>query len=371
MEKKLKLESKIRDAASSLAKVNSAHKAVSKQSSDQLEAANRKVESAQKDLWRLSERSNEINKKLLEHRAGVLSFSLRNLEARIASDTDESGYSTSFRSSQMSPTSSETSYSSSRTKFEGAHLFAGHENAVQPMSPRKPPSSAEIVILEERLKDVSGKLQVANDAQNEARREASMLKVELEGLETSLTFELQSAEEKIESLQIETLKVDALEQQLREASAEREEWEKELQEKQREVEMLERRLEVMEERSGEAVGVERRVIELESALDDLQNMMGSHGLNLPNDTPLARRVSYLGSHLDDMQSRVSAQQNQRDDWEALRHKLEEDIRVGLDKRESLSREVEDARREREEFREKAIALESRIRVSYLSPASRQ
>ncbi|KAI5115009.1 hypothetical protein M0805_008266, partial [Coniferiporia weirii] len=97
MTKKLKLETKIRDAAASLVKVNVAHRNISKQSAEQLESANRKVESVQKDLWRISERSNEIYRKLLEHRAGVLGFSLRTLEAKVASDTDESGYSTSFR----------------------------------------------------------------------------------------------------------------------------------------------------------------------------------------------------------------------------------------------------------------------------------
>ena len=114
MEKKLKLEIKIRDAASSLAKVNAANRSVSKQSSEQLDISNRKVENTQKELWKLSERLNEINKKLLEHRAGVLSFSLKSLEAKMAADVDDSGYSTSFRSSQMSPTCSETSCSSSR-----------------------------------------------------------------------------------------------------------------------------------------------------------------------------------------------------------------------------------------------------------------
>ena len=82
MEKKLQLETKIRDAAVSLFKVNAAHKNVSKRTSEQLEAANRKVENVQKDLWRLSERTNEVSKKLLEHRAGVLSFQLRSLETK-------------------------------------------------------------------------------------------------------------------------------------------------------------------------------------------------------------------------------------------------------------------------------------------------
>ncbi|KAH8118632.1 Up-regulated during septation-domain-containing protein [Phellopilus nigrolimitatus] len=368
MEKKLKLETKIRDAASSLAKVNAAHKTVSKQSSEQLETANRKVESVQKDLWRISERSNEINRKLLEHRAGVLSFSLRNLEAKVAGDTDESGYSTLIRNSQMSPTSSETSYSSCKTKFEGPHLFSGHENALQPLSPRKPPSAAEYAFLEGKVKDVTGKLQAATDAQNNARREASMLKLELEGLETSLALELQAAEEKMSSMRFEVEKVGTLESQLREMAEGQKEWDREQEIKQREIETLERRLEVMEEKSSEAVGIEIRVLELESALGALQNLMRNHGLNLPNNVSLSQQVSYLETHLDDVRSRLDAQQTQRNEWESIRHKLEEEVRVGLDKREALVQEVEEARQDREEARKEARILEGRLREQAMTPA---
>ncbi|EJD01560.1 uncharacterized protein FOMMEDRAFT_126587 [Fomitiporia mediterranea MF3/22] len=367
MQKKLKLETKIRDAAASLVKVNSRHKAVSKQSTEQLEVANRKVESAQKELWQLSERTNEINKKLLEHRAGVLSFALRSLETKVAGGNEDSGYTMSLRSTQMSPTSSEISYSSSKTKFDGAHLFAGHENALPPLSPRKLPSAAEVSILDERVKEANSKLQAATEAQNEARREAAMLKVELEGLETSLALELQSAEEKVATMRSEVQKVGMLESQLRGLTAERESWTKEREEKQYEIDRLEQRLEMMQDKSNEAMGTEQRIVELESALDALQSMMHSHSLNLPNDTPPARRVSYLGTYLEDVQSRLNANLRQREEWEDLRHKLEEDLRVGLDSRESLSRELEEARREREGYQEKNRSLEAQLREQALVP----
>ena len=69
--KKLTLETKIRDAALSLSKANSSYKNVSKQTSEQLDNANRKVDLAQKELWRVSEKAAEINRKLLEHRAAT------------------------------------------------------------------------------------------------------------------------------------------------------------------------------------------------------------------------------------------------------------------------------------------------------------
>ena len=60
--KKFMLVSKIRNA-----KANAAGKNVNKQLSEQLEAANREVDTAQKDVWTLQERANEVNQKLLEH----------------------------------------------------------------------------------------------------------------------------------------------------------------------------------------------------------------------------------------------------------------------------------------------------------------
>lgn len=98
MNKKVALETKMRDAAVSLSKLNATSKAVSKQTSEQLDTANRKLEAAQKELWRMSERAGEVQRKLLEHRAGVLSHSVRALERKNGtadnSDTSLSGYST-------------------------------------------------------------------------------------------------------------------------------------------------------------------------------------------------------------------------------------------------------------------------------------
>lgn len=171
MAKKLTLETKIRDASASLAKVNVANKSVSKQSTDHLENANRKVENVQKELWKLSERWNEVNKKLLEHRAGVLSCSFKHLQRRLGGDVTGISQSTSSRSTQMSPSLSEASQSSSvHTKFDGLHFFAGHESAITPTAPRKQPSSSEYTQLEQRLKEVTSQLEAATEAQAEMKR---------------------------------------------------------------------------------------------------------------------------------------------------------------------------------------------------------
>lgn len=365
MTKKLQLETKIRDAAASLAKVNAAHKSVSKQSSEQLDAANRKVETVQKELWRISERSNDINKKLMEHRAGVLSLSLRNLEAKFAGDTDESGYSSSFRSSQMSPTTSETSYTSSRAKFEGAHLFAGHENAIQPLSPRKLPSVAEFQQLEEKIKSVSAQLQAAIASRNEADRDLAHIRLEKDQVETSLGLEIQSLEERHELMEREMGRISVLETQLHELAAERDALIRHRETKGREFDTLVRRLEVLEEKSSEALGVEMRVLELESALGTLQSLLRSHGVDVPSDASVSQYIDLLSDYLDSVKSRVSNQAQQGDEWDSFRQQLELDLQSITIEKEGLQSELELTRKQREDARQQIQQLEIRLQVSLL------
>jgi hypothetical protein len=244
MVKKHNLETKIRDAAMSLSKFNASHKHVSKQTDEQLESANRRVEVAQRELWRVSQRSNEVHKKLLEHRAGILGFSVRNLEKMASppppNGTDESGYSTPNRSSQMSPTSSVTSAStSSRARFDGAHLFAGHVDAVVPKIPK---GSLSVSALEEKLRTATQAMNAATQRQAEMARELSHLRLEKEQVETTMGMELQNAEDTIRSL--EKGRSEGLDKQLEELKREKTAWD-------REREILESRLEVLDETSGE------------------------------------------------------------------------------------------------------------------------
>ena len=361
MEKRLKTETKIRDAAVSLAKVKSTARNGVKDTKDHLDASARKVENTQKELTTLSGVLNEIDKKLLEHRAGVLSFSLRTLEAKMVADGDDSGYG-SFRSLQMSPTSSETSYSSSRTKFDGAHLFAGHELAIPPMSPRKPASSAEMLIMEDKIKELTQQVDAATAAQNDAQREASMLKLQLEGLETSTSLDLQSAEEKIAVLTAELEKTTISEEVLQERAAGFDDLRQENEALSREIQTLRLQLDSAQARSSDAVGLESKMSEYQSVMGSLKTLMDTHGLAAYSTAPPPQLVSYLDTHMADVRSRLESQQRQKEEWDALRHRLEEDLRVGLDKREGLLREVEEARRDRDECRDKMRALETRTRV---------
>ncbi|KAJ8487534.1 hypothetical protein ONZ51_g4097 [Trametes cubensis] len=422
LNKKLTLETKIRDAALSLSRANASYKNVSKQTSEQLENANRKVETAQKELWRVSERASEISRRLLEHRAGVLSYSLRSMEKKMAppeamngnGDLGPSGYSTPNRSSQMSPTqSSVTSAQSnaSRSRFDGAHFFAGHSDAIVPTGSRQAPSSAEVKALQEQLKAAQTALEAATMQQQKLTSEVSSLRLEREQIETSMGIELRQAEDMIAALERQLADMKGLGDRLAALEQEKQTWARErveLEERRREVDTLERRLEVLEEQSGEMSEVqtllarergdnqrrleekEREIAELmarmdaeraawlaekaalqssgaskeelEQGADALQDLMQTHGILLySRDTSIRGLATSIGRHLEDLKSKIDSHSKVQEEWNAVRAKLEEDIRAGLNKREALVEEVEEARKERDAAKAEARAFEARLR----------
>ncbi|PCH40902.1 hypothetical protein WOLCODRAFT_137063 [Wolfiporia cocos MD-104 SS10] len=425
--KKLSLETKIRDAALSLSRANAAYKNVSRQTAEQLDAANRKVELAQKELWRVSERANEVQRRLLEHRAGVLSYSVRSLEGKAApgdGESSASGFSTPNRDSQLSSTPSTTTSfttASSRGKFE--HFFAGHSDAVVPQAPRFPPTAAEVATLEDKLKATAAALEATTTKQAEISRELSVLRLEKDQIETSLGMDLQAAEETIASLEQElsragdaNAQLRALEEERDGWTADKEEWERdraELEERRRDMDILERRLAVLEEQSGETVQLEgvfaaereeararleakeRELAEaralwegeraawdaekatlqsgaegkaqLVECTDALRELMHTHGILLSSrDASLSGLVFSVGKHIEDLHAKVDAHTRAEEEWIALRTKMEADIRTGLDKREALYEEVEEARRARDSAISQVRDLEAQLREQSLA-----
>ncbi|GLB34140.1 putative protein up-regulated during septation [Lyophyllum shimeji] len=400
MSKKLTLETKIRDAAVSLSKVNAAHKRVSKQTEEQLAAANRRVDAAQRDLWRVSERAHEVHRRLLEHRAGVLSYSVRSMEKKMGGAPgagEDSGYDSSNRSTLMSPTTSSMtgfSASSSKARFDGLHLFAGHANAVIPRRQLSPEAAAaEITALEEKLKAATAALTAAGKKQAELTRELSMMKLEKEEVETVMGMDLQSAEEKIKALEQKDAEVQALRQEkdaweeeratLREQAAqaqaavsdrelvdsrrlaqekeeeirritaqwnaEREVWARQKAEAEDDkMDDLSRLQEEMDRlRDEDERALQQAHAELDTGLDALRSLVQQHGIVLfSRDSSLQGLLSSVGTHLQSVHAKLEAYARAESEWESVRRKLEEDVRTGLDKRETLARELEDARRER-------------------------
>ena len=152
LQRKLATETKIRDAAQNLARLNASSSTsstpsssttrISRQSTTALETSERKVDAAQTELWRVQERAANVSRRLLEHRAGVLASALEAAERTQAGDDQDT-----VIEDPLSPISSMSGGGALAPKFDGAHLFAGHEGAVVPS--RQQPRSAQRKELEE------------------------------------------------------------------------------------------------------------------------------------------------------------------------------------------------------------------------------
>lgn len=346
-QRKLKLETKIRDAALSLSKVNIAHKKVSKATDDQLDAAERRVNAAQTELWRVSERTSEVERKLLEHRAGVLGFSVAKMERKVTSSGDASGLNTPSRSSAFSSVATTTS-PPPKARFDGAHLFAGHADA---QIPKAPLSLDDVVALEDKLRAATDALSVANQKQAEMARELSHLRLEKQQVETTMGMELQTAEETVAALEQELPRFEELNVKCQELLEERAQWEKDktqLAAREKEVERLERRLEVLEEQSGEATQMERALSHLQAKCDAELRTKDEVIAALKTEWEDAKeeweaekavmeedKLAELGALRDELD-------DAREEWEAEKAVMEKDK---LEELGALRDELEDAREE--------------------------
>ncbi|KAF8559447.1 hypothetical protein OG21DRAFT_1503350 [Imleria badia] len=401
MQKRLELETKIRDAALSLSKVNAAHRKVSKQTEEQLEAAERKVSTAQKELWRISERTSEVYRKLLEHRAGVLGYSVHKMEKdnfpslNGVSEQDASRALTPVRNSTIS---SVASAPSTPSKFDGAHLFAGHAGA---QIPKAPLSASDITTLEANLRAATESLNAANKKNAKLARELSHLRLDKEQLETTMSMELENAEETVAALEQELPRFEEIQAHCDELTKDRAQWEedrKKLEAREQEVERLERRLEVLEEKSGEATEMEQMLatirekagadvqrndealsalrveyeearanwqaekavmedeldllrgggeaqVELNGAFETLHTLMKLHDVDhTSRDASLQGLLSSIGAHLESLSAILKEHCDSRDQLES-----------------HFQAELEASRRERDDVKREALALDARVK----------
>lgn len=411
--KKLGLETKIRDAAVSLSKVNAGYRNASKQTAEQLAAAERKVEVAQQEYYRTAERAGDVNRRLLEHQAAVLSFSVHSLEKQLVSNggvSSEVGAADGGHGRESSIGSIPTIPSDiGSQKFDGAHLFAGHPNAVSPSVPRAPPTEAEIAALEARLKEATTALSAATQKQAEMGRELTMMRLEKEQLETSMSMDLQGAEDRISELQNElsalrqdttqARELDGVQEQLVSRDAEIAELRKRLERAEASnAELIAARAQSNSEENAqlkETLSAERAVWDLErvdlegrlhqvedelhllrqsqAASEDsnaeiqstftlLRDTMQRHEIvpTTPDSSLLALAKS-VDAHVEMLSTKLKASIQAEQDWEMARKRLQDDIQIGLDKREALVRDLEEARKEREDARKEARVAEAALR----------
>ena len=140
---------------------------MSKQTTEQVDSANSKVENVQKDVWKLSEQVNEIHRRLMEHRASVLSYSLMRLEKSHHSTQSPIANGSSNPSGMSSPADPRSL--PVHAKFE--HFFAGHSDTIVPQSLKKPLSDEDLSALEEKLEAVTRELTQANKQQADLARD--------------------------------------------------------------------------------------------------------------------------------------------------------------------------------------------------------
>ena len=242
---------------------------MSKQTAEQVDSANSKVESVQKDVWKLSEQVNEIHRRLMEHRASVLSYSLKRLEKSHHSTQSPMANGSSHPSGMSSPTDPRSL--PLHTKFE--HFFAGHSDAVVPQPAKKPPSDKDLSALEEKLDAVTRELTQANKQQADLARDLSLLRLEKEQLQTTLEMELHTAEERARSFGNELTQYMGEVEELRRQKAALESTRVELEERQGQVEILQQQLEAANQRDGEASEANKQVLLKEQELTKLKAEM--------------------------------------------------------------------------------------------------
>lgn len=271
MEKKLNLETKIRDAARSLSQANSAHKTISKQTEEQLDIAEQRIAAAQMEYWRVSGRTSDVQSRLLQHYAGVLGYTVQEMDKRVNHfNTQPVGQ---LGSNDIIPNCSITSGSqangatSSKVTFSGLHFFAGHANA---QVPKSSPSPSEVVTLEANLHAATQSLNAANDENARMAEELQLLRLEKEQAGWMMDAERQRTGERVAALEKELLGFGELETKHNQLLKEQMVWNDqraELEARGCEVERLEERLVILEEKCGETAEMERVLAEVRQAAD--------------------------------------------------------------------------------------------------------
>lgn len=391
----------------------------------------------------------------MEHRAAVLSFSVKSMESKLSPHADDSGYDSSNRSTLTSPATNFSVLSSpSSSKFDGAHFFAGHAETVVPRRKLSPEAAAnEILALQTKLNDAKEALKAAGQKQAQMTRELSMIKLEKQELETmaALDREQQSDERDGELKRLTGEKQEWERQkegwakknaewttQQEQWARQKEEWEMHQQERTRQKEEWARKHEdlirqneqlarqneegarqnekwghtgkeletlqtkiaaieakkeedeaqlraVIEEREEEieamrraweeerqvwedekmedlarlqeefdARGNQQANEELENCLVSVQSIVKKHGIVLfARDNSLLGLLNGLGTHLETVHAKLQSYAKSEADWDLARRRLEDDVRSGFDKRESLARELDEIRRERDSIRAKS------------------
>ncbi|KAI6100175.1 Up-regulated during septation-domain-containing protein [Pisolithus sp. B1] len=407
MEKKLNLDTKMRDAALSLSRINATHVKSSKQTDEQLEAAERKVAATQKEYWHISERTREVRQRLLEHCAGVLGYSMQKMEKAVNLPANGYDYNDLDTETPNSSSTMNSLVSPSTTRFDATHLFAGHADA---QFPRLPSSASDVVELEVKLRAATESLNAANMQQAEMARELQQLRLEKEQLELAMGVELQNRNDELSrersvweedraKLAIREREVEELQRRLDGLEAEsgrvteterlladvQREADAKMQQKEDEMSALERQLaDVREQWEAEKHTLEEEHLvevgalqeeleslrestevraELEEAVDMLHALMRQYDVqHSQDDRSLRGALLCLNSHLNGLSEVLEGHYKAHDEWKFLRERLESELRSKYGEHQSVATELEAIRRERDEAKREIVELDLRIKA---------
>jgi chromosome segregation ATPase len=271
------------------------------------------VDSAQTELWRVQERAANIGRRLLEHRAGVLGAALAEAERSQEHHGNAMPDTSGLRSSLLSP-------SGSAHKFDGAHLFAGHEGAVVPGKQPRGAASGSDGASQKEIEELEAKLAAAEARAQEHEaelEEARMAAADLEYARAAAAEELADARDAAES-----------------------ELERERTELQRERERV--------------AQLERRVTQFEQELES--SSRGRKGM-----TQLEGRIRTLERELSDTEGRARTEAEdaaatwamEKASWESERAGFEQELARLAELSETLESEREQWEQEREELTARA------------------
>ncbi|KAG9086213.1 hypothetical protein FS749_003806, partial [Ceratobasidium sp. UAMH 11750] len=340
----------MRDAARSLAALNAQNKSMVKQTQDQLDVASRRLETAQADHTRVRERAAEVQRKLLEHRAGVLSAALRRVE-----DDSSDGRLSVPSSIAMSPaTATSATSESTLSKFDGAHLFAGHADAAVPASLRGPVSTGELEALQERVRTAEASAKTAAKKAAELGRDLGLLKLEKAEAETTAALEVQQAEEQVVELRRELARLENVQAQGDAWAREREELLEDVSQRDRQIEELQRQIDTLvADAGGRQQGESSQAEELEGVRRALRAVVRTHRLNVqaspaePESERSTESVYSVANMVGAIAAHVESLDEGRKALEKGRREVELQLREEQAAREKLVGRLDEARQDHE------------------------
>lgn len=198
------MELKLRDVSHNLQKLNGSK--AKTESAYKRDSVN-KLDVVNAELVRTLEQLLRVDRRLLQHQSAVLSQSVRSLERQLSPENlNQIPNPNSMGDLPFSPKSPALSFYSStstptRSKFEGAHLFAGHAQSSLPTSSRHNHYTHRIQEIEAKLRAIDEAKKVVDTKLVALEEEYQQLRQQNINLEKTYELQLSRAQNTIHDLE--------------------------------------------------------------------------------------------------------------------------------------------------------------------------